>query len=122
MNELLQNLLKLQALDFTETKPKALDAAKLELRARIPTQVLAHYDRLVTRGKKGIALVRNQVCAGCHMRLPMGVIVTLKQGTDIQLCDNCGRYLFLVETETPAVLPPAKTAPRGRRRAMASAA
>jgi predicted nucleic acid-binding Zn-ribbon protein len=65
----------------------------------VPPQIVAHYDRLVARGKKGVAIVRNQVCTGCHMRLPIGTINTLMQGHDIQLCDSCGRYLVLAEPE-----------------------
>ena len=95
MNDLLPNLLKLQALDFGDTQDKNVDAERTELRAQIPPQILGHYDRLVARGKKGVAVVRNQVCTGCHMRLPIGTINTLMQGTDIQLCEICGRYLYL---------------------------
>jgi predicted nucleic acid-binding Zn-ribbon protein len=94
-NDLLANLLKLQALEFNETGEKDLEAQMAELRGRIPLQVLGHYDRLVARGKKGVAVVRNQVCTGCHMRLPIGTVNTLMQGQDIQLCDTCGRYLYL---------------------------
>lgn len=95
MIELLQNLLKLQALDFEEVTDTNAEATAAELRAKIPAQVLGHYDRLVARGKKGIALVRGQVCTGCHMRQPIGVIMTLKHDQDIQLCESCGRYLYL---------------------------
>ncbi len=116
MNELLQNLLKLQALDFG-TASKAAEAEKAVLRERIPPQILGHYDRLVTRGKKGVALVRNQVCSGCYMRLPIGTINTLMQGADIQLCDTCGRYLCLAPAEPePAPAAPAKPAPKTRKR------
>ncbi len=95
MNDLLQNLLKLQALEFDETTEKDPAAKIEELRKTIPQPILGHFDRLVTRGKKGVAVVRNQVCTGCHMRLPIGTINILMQGTDIQLCDTCGRYLYL---------------------------
>ena len=95
MNELLQNLIKLQSIQFGTAGDKTTEAAKAELRARIPSQILAHYDRLVARGKKGVAIVRNQVCTACHMRLPIGVIMTLMHGQDIQLCESCGRYLYL---------------------------
>src|SRR5579859_6868778 len=95
MNALLTNLLKLQALEFDQTSEKKLDARIAELRAGIPQQILGHYDRLVARGKKGVAVVRNQVCTGCHMRLPIGTVNTLMQAGDIQLCDSCGRYLYL---------------------------
>lgn len=99
MNDLLTTLLKLQALDFAETAVQNAEAQREELRSRVPQPILGHYDRLVARGKKGVATVRNQVCAGCHMRLPIGTINTLMQGQDIQLCDTCGRYLVLAEAE-----------------------
>jgi hypothetical protein len=95
MNELLQNLIKLQSLQFGEVKDKNAEATMAELRAKIPSQILGHYDRLVAHGKKGVAIVRNQVCTSCHIRLPLGVIMTLMHGQDIQLCENCGRYLCL---------------------------
>jgi len=95
MNELLQNLLKLQSLEFDEVEDKNAEATIAELRVKIPSQILGHYDRLVAKGKKGLAAVRNQVCTGCHMRQPIGTIMTLMHDQDIQLCESCGRYLYL---------------------------
>jgi len=126
MNDLLANLLKLQAFEFNETAEKASEAQIAELKAKIPQPILGHYERLVARGKKGVALVRNQVCTGCHMRLPIGTINTLMQGQDVQLCDSCGRYLCLpaeapvsvTETAPEPVAKPAKK-PR-KRKALAS--
>jgi hypothetical protein len=97
MNELLQNLIRLQSLELEKNTGKAADPAIAELRGKIPSQILGHYDRLVAHGKKGLAAVRGQVCTGCHMSLPIGVIATLMRGDDIQLCDSCGRYLYLAE-------------------------
>jgi predicted nucleic acid-binding Zn-ribbon protein len=95
MNELLTDLLKLQALEFGESGEKNVEPRIAELRGLILPQILAHYDRLAVRGKKGVAVVRNQVCTGCHMRLPIGTLNVLMHGNDIQLCDTCGRYLYL---------------------------
>ena len=95
MKELLQNLLKLQDLEFAEVSDSATEAAIAKLRRKIPLPILEHYDRLTDRGKKGIAAVRHQVCMGCHMRIPMGAVITLMHATDIQTCENCGRYLYL---------------------------
>ncbi|HEY5911933.1 MAG TPA: C4-type zinc ribbon domain-containing protein [Verrucomicrobiae bacterium] len=119
MNDLLQNLLKLQALEFNETAEKDAPARIEELRKAIPLPILGHFDRLVTRGKKGVAVVRNQVCSGCHMRLPIGTINTLMQAQDIQLCDTCGRYLYLPdagETEFMEKIEAAKPAAKPRKR------
>lgn len=125
MNAVLESLLKLQAIDFAETKPKAAAAQAVELRTQVPAPILGHYDRLASRGKKGVALVRNHTCTGCYMRQPIGKITTLMRGDDIQLCDSCGRYLYLpAEPEAataaePALVAKAKTP---RRRTAKSAA
>jgi predicted nucleic acid-binding Zn-ribbon protein len=105
MNELITNVWKLQSLELDEAtagRPKEIAA----LRGKIPPQVLGHYDRLRARGKKGVALVRNQVCSACHMQVPLGAILTLMRGEDIQLCACCGRYLYLPES-TGAPIPAA---------------
>lgn len=119
MNGILQNLLKLQAIEFGD-KPTADDEAQIKtLRSKIPQPILGHYDRLRAREKKGVAVVRNQVCTGCHMRLPIGTINTLMQGSDVQLCDSCGRYLYLAPAEETVVVEKvvaAKPAPKPRKR------
>ena len=126
-NNLLTNLLKLQALEFNETRQKNVEAQMTQLRGSIPAQILGHYNRLVARCKKGVAVVRNQVCTGCHMQLPIGTINTLMQGQDIQLCDTCGRYLYLPDpaesqfverlaAAKPAGKSAAKPAPKPRKR------
>ena len=130
MNSVLQDLFKLQTLDFGETGGKQTEAQATELRGKIPQPIIAHYDRLRVRGKKGVAVVRNQVCTGCHMHIPIGQINVLMRGEDIQLCESCGRYLYLpnpaeaevlsqVEAAKPATKPAAK--PR-KRRAVAAVA
>ena len=126
MTDHILHLLKLQALDFDETTDVS-ESQKADIRNSIPQPILNHYDRLVSRGKKGVALVRNQVCTGCHMRLPIGTINTLMQNHDIQLCDTCGRYLYLAEEPAPVAQEPApvvaeaKPAPKRRKRKAAAA-
>jgi hypothetical protein len=109
MNALLQNLLKLQALDFGEVTGKSVDSQVAALRGLIPPPILGHYDRLRVRGKKGVALVRNQVCTGCHMQQTVSKIAILMRDEDIQLCDSCGRYLYLEEEVPPAPVEPSST-------------
>jgi hypothetical protein len=117
MNEFLQYLIELQSLEFGTAGDKKAEAAKAELRAKIPSQILGHYDRLVARGKKGIAVVRDQVCTSCHIRLPIGVIMTLMHGQDIQLCENCGRYLCLpLAVKTGVTEPTGSSKPKKKTR------
>jgi hypothetical protein len=116
MNELLQNLVRLQSLEFGDVKVENAEASAAKLRAKIPQPILGHYDRLIARGKRGMAQVRDQVCTGCHMRLPMAVIMTLMHDRDIQLCDTCGRYLYLADPAAPPAAEPAK-APKPAKKA-----
>ena len=105
------------------------EAQAAELRSSIPAPIIGHYERLRVRGKKGIALVRNQVCTGCHMHVPIGQITMLMRGEDVQLCETCGRYLYLpdaTEVEAAIKVEPAKPVAKGpakprKRRALASA-
>jgi len=128
MNAVIQTLLKIQALEFSEVPDINSQAQIQELRTQVPTQILAHYDRLRIRGKKGVALVRNKSCTGCHMQQPIGIITVLMRDEDIQLCDSCGRYLFLpVEAQIAVVEPvveskPAAKVKRGRKPKMVPAA
>jgi len=113
MNGILKNLFELQAIEFGEHVDKTTETKAAHLRANIPKSILEHYERLRARGRKGIALVRNQVCTGCHMGVPIGMISTLMRGTNIQLCGNCGRYLYLpapAENEVPVAVLAAKSA------------
>jgi len=115
MNELLQNLIKLQAIEFEETTEKLAGATVEELRGKIPPQILGHYDRLVARGKKGVTAIRGDNCSSCHLRVPLGAIMTLKRGEDIQLCENCGRYLYLADTAEKETTPPAPPVKRTKK-------
>jgi hypothetical protein len=106
MKDLLQNLVKLQSVQFNmDNTPNAADTLT-ELRAKIPAQILGHYDRLVARGKKGVAAVHGQVCSGCHMQVPLGVVMTLRHEDDLQICESCGRYLYLPPTVSTATVEP----------------
>lgn len=90
-----------------------------QLRKEIPTPILAHYERLTVRGKRGVALVRNGVCTGCQMRLATGVSAAILRDEDIAMCDNCARYLLLDKRPPEAEAAPAKRPTRRRRKTAA---
>ena len=96
----MEQLLALQTIQF-DLPPKTTEGqATLEkYRDQIPSPILAHYGRLVLRGKKGVAIARNGVCGECHLRIPSGTLAALAYDNEVQLCDNCGRYLYLPEDE-----------------------
>lgn len=114
--KIIERLFELQEL---ELGPKAglpeTQQAGAAIRKEIPEPILGHYDRLMQRGKKGVALVRNGVCSGCQMKLASGTYASLLRDEDLGVCDTCGRYFLLVpEPPAPAPAPPKPKAPRGR--------
>lgn len=114
--EVIGHLLVLQRLEMETKRLTAADKETIAtLRAKIPQPILAHYDRMRVRGKLAVAIVRNKVCTACHMAVPIGVMAGLVRGDDIQLCGNCGRYLYLPEEPAAAPAPePAEAAPKKR--------
>ena len=99
-------LSQLLALQDRQLGPKAAGAPKNEgleaLRGKAP-EVLAHYERLILRGKKGVAVVRNGVCGACHLRITRGNLVALARPNEVQQCDNCGCHLLPVDEPKPVV-------------------
>lgn len=88
-----------------------------KLRAQVPAVVLAHFDRLIAQGRKGVAEVHHGVCGACHLRLPASVVVPSAEHEDLELCENCGAYLAFTAPDA-AVLEKPSAKPR-RRRAIA---
>ncbi len=119
MRVLMENLMALQTLELTRKAGKDEETARL--RKLIPDPILAHYDRLMVRGKKGVSVLRRGVCSECHIRVPTGTLVTLAKGVDIQLCGSCGRYLYLSEEELAAVTPQPAPPRRARKTREATA-
>jgi hypothetical protein len=96
MKNIMESLFTLQTLQL-QSGPgqRNRDGAMEAIRKTIPSVVLTHYDRLLAHGKKGVAIVRNGVCTECHLRVAIGALASLANASDIQVCGNCGRYLFL---------------------------
>jgi len=104
MKQILEKLIALQKLQLnTEALSVNDEAVILKLREGVPTPILNHFDRLIAHGKKGVAIARHGVCTECHLRLSSGTLGTLADATEVHICDNCGRYLFLPEGETTTV-------------------
>ena len=131
MRQIMEKLLALQKLAL-DTKPLTPDhkAEVLKLREQVPAPILGHFDRLIARGKKGVAIARNGACGECHLRLPSGPLSALAYTNEVHLCDNCGRYLYLPENEPLGLTdsPPLANAPgrtvagRTRKKALAHVA
>jgi predicted nucleic acid-binding Zn-ribbon protein len=55
----------------------------------------AKYERLrKSKGGTAVVGIEHGVCGGCHMKLPMAVILGVQGDQDIVSCPNCGRILY----------------------------
>ena len=117
MRKIMEHLLAIQNHQLNARGHTPAVLAEMEQRrAEVPAPVLAHFERMIARGKKGVAAVRDGVCTECHLRLTTGKLANLAAGTDIWLCDNCGRYLYFSAAEKVgrSVIPSAKPLPGKR--------
>lgn len=73
-------------------------ADRKELAAPVEPSALELYDRLL-KNKGGTAVVplENGICGGCHMKVVLSTIQSLKQAEKITQCEMCGRILYLAE-------------------------
>ena len=99
MRKIMEHLLAIQNYQLNARGHTPVLAEIEQRRAEVPAPVLAHFERMIARGKKGVAVVRDGVCTECHLRLTTGKLANLAADNDIWLCDNCGRYLYLSEAE-----------------------
>ncbi|MBO4544940.1 MAG: hypothetical protein IKW70_04605 [Verrucomicrobia bacterium] len=114
--EVIELLYQLQEIELGEdaASPKN-QKASAELRAKLPPNILGHYDRLMKRGKKGVSIVSGTNCPECHMTLPTGTRAQLMRGEDIVLCDTCARYLLYRPIAQQAVKAAAKAKPAAKK-------
>jgi predicted nucleic acid-binding Zn-ribbon protein len=71
------------------------EAQRAAAGSEVEEEMFERYERLLkTKGDNVIVGVPNNVCGGCHMTLPMQVILSCKAGTDLNFCPHCGRVLY----------------------------
>jgi predicted nucleic acid-binding Zn-ribbon protein len=81
-----------------ETELQGVKAQRAELAAKVDKTVLFKYEKIVNN-KDGLAVVPvvNDSCQGCFQVLPPQVINLVNIKSDIILCENCSRILYIEE-------------------------
>ncbi|MDR2767284.1 MAG: C4-type zinc ribbon domain-containing protein [Treponema sp.] len=76
-----------------------LEKAENDLIPGLDPEVLFKFERII-RNKmgKGIVAIKNGVCMGCHMVLPVQFANTVRQGEEIVFCPYCSRILYYEES------------------------
>ncbi|HET9478624.1 MAG TPA: C4-type zinc ribbon domain-containing protein [Pyrinomonadaceae bacterium] len=73
-----------------------------EVFANLPKQMSGLYTRIKTRIRDGVAVAeaRNRSCSACFMSLRPQVMAEIRRGEEVITCDNCGRILYYVPTDS----------------------
>lgn len=68
------------------------------LALRVETSLLKEYDYMRSRiGDPAMAPVKDGICGGCSVSLPIILANRVKKGEALQRCENCGRLLCWVD-------------------------
>ena len=107
MNNILNQLIQLQELNFAKEEQKAsnskmpleqLEKSIVKIRAQLPPEVADRYDRLQKHYPLAVVPLANGSCSRCGLAVPIAVVNAAKAGDQLQYCPHCGRFLFYPDT------------------------
>lgn len=62
----------------------------------VPEEWLNLYDRIFKKkGDSAVSPLTGEMCGGCHMKVVIGTIQSVKQAEGITQCESCGRILYM---------------------------
>jgi predicted nucleic acid-binding Zn-ribbon protein len=72
-----------------------LEADRGNLVAAVEPSVVGRYERLLKhKGDNVVVGIDHGVCGGCHMKLPVQIVVSCQGRQELITCPNCGRILY----------------------------
>ena len=73
-----------------------------EVFANLPKAMSGMYARIKARIRDGVAVAeaRNRSCTACFMSLRPQVMAEIRRGEEVITCDNCGRILYFVPSDS----------------------
>jgi len=72
-----------------------LEADRDKLAGAVESSALARYERLLKhKGENVVVGIDHGVCGGCHMKLPVQILVSCQARQELVACPNCGRILY----------------------------
>ncbi len=73
---------------------------RVRISKRIKSEYLENYERIrKIRGTLVVVPVKDGACGGCHASVPTQKIDKLKKTRGIDICEHCGRILYIPEEE-----------------------
>ncbi len=74
-----------------------LDQKIAEMEAALSPPVRSRYQRLSERHWRVVVPVIRGTCYGCFVSIPTAVASHAERNEEIRYCDNCGRFLYMVD-------------------------
>jgi uncharacterized protein len=63
---------------------------------QVPEDWLSLYDRIFKKkGDAAVVPLTGEMCGGCHMKVVIGTIQSVKQAEGVTQCESCGRILYM---------------------------
>jgi predicted nucleic acid-binding Zn-ribbon protein len=73
---------------------RALDAARPEVEALVPSPLLVLFRGLRERGRSAVSPLKDGACSLCNYSAPAQVLLEIKNGVRVHQCRNCQRFLL----------------------------
>ncbi len=70
-------------------------AERTALTTDIDPPILSRYERLLKfKGENSVVGVDRGICAGCHVKLPVQIMISCQAQKEVVNCSNCGRIVY----------------------------
>ncbi len=74
-----------------------LDAKVAEMEESLDPAIRNRYRRLAGSRDRFVVPVINGTCFGCFVSIPTAVAGIAERNEGLRYCDNCGRFLYLID-------------------------
>ena len=74
-----------------------LDEKIAEMEESLEPRLRVRYQRLASRNSRPIVPVIRGTCYGCFVSIPTALVSDADRNEDLRSCDNCGRFLYLID-------------------------
>ncbi len=78
-----------------QSQIKEFEGIRAGLAAKVDTELLERYDRILLGKGEVIAELNDHVCAGCHMKVTAATFNDARAEKVITTCPNCGRIVYI---------------------------
>jgi predicted nucleic acid-binding Zn-ribbon protein len=74
-----------------------LDEKIEEMVGSLDARTRQRYERLASRNNRPVVPVIRGTCYGCFVSVPTALSSDADRNEELRFCDNCGRFLYLID-------------------------